>query len=780
MNNNNTELRNIPDFTFLPLALHGLVDPIAQSMDKSSRIVDITASDYEPSPQYINRKVTLYDEEDSGLSILTSVKTNLVTNVNLDGKRTYEEINLADSEEKDTVNIKKIAHRQQADVTLPVRPVVDYSHEIDLLLKNQSERLISIFLALSSTEPQNRLSAFDKMKKMTFPKTQVNLKRLVLSVVEGEMTKKGGITSEPCQLAALQVLKGLDFVKSEVALICLLLLKIITGEAGYVLRYEALITLEGVMKRTANLEIWKSKLIHGFRGIKLDLNELDNFDILPKLFQLDLSVSELVFSVLSFVGANDEYKQVRSLAIELIGKVPRRVRSMILAQSLHKDQIKIKELEKYTRGVESDCEEGEVKEKVNEANNKRIKAAENPSKTSLKVLLPLLCCGVFAHGIEDQFVQIRFKTLKSLFNFMKSDKSDKFALNIFLDSLLDECDLIRLASLKFLRRFSGGLPLTVEGGLESLLAVLDDQNKEIRWEALIIIGDNLILSSSAGAASLNETLLRTQKCLEAALMKYPEMEFQVVRAAFKLVHRHSKIIRKSCLDFWSHLMQCPIPKFMTPTSLLPYSNSCLSSVHAAMQIPFLPEETQQSRLIRIVSRIQDCETEEKLSLLIDTNLEIFNAQMVSNPNLAHSMPAPNNLKLFKLGIPLDNFNNLRCRYEADLLKNAKSSDCFYFFENKIPRAFFKIKRIQIYSKKARDEVRIDEFKLIGSIDHVQLDLIFEEAPMFKGASPSIHRFNPKYGGTVFVAKCPKGTASVTSFKILNCNTRAVVYYHPPN
>lgn len=748
-------------------------------MDKSSRVIDITedSSDYDQPPQYVNRKVTLYNSNDADeepeLSITASSSGSRKTSAGTIVKRKYEDIIIADSEEEDTNN------RQQHTISpSPVRPVINYSHERELLLKNLPERLISIFLALSSTEPQIRLSAFTKMKELVFPKPQVNLKRHVLAAIEGELGKTSA-GSEPCQLAALDVLKGLSWVRCEVGPACLLLLKLISGGAGHVIRCEALITLEAIMNKTGLYGIWRSKLIHHDPP-----TQCDNFDILSKLLQLDLSLCELIFSVLSYLGANDIYKQIRCLAMEIIGKIPGQIRKVILVQSLRKDQIRPKELEKFGNdtGSGDEAEEGEIEESHSAPkpppSHNDPKTRTRRKKASKHTSLPLLCCGVFAHGIEDQFVQIRFKALASLFALATVFKLDKFILNVFLDSLLDECDLIRLAALKYMRSFPGGLQLTVEaggvvdpadsadpavGGLESLLAVLDDQNRDIRREALIIIGDNLILSTFKEMAVLNETLLRTQKCLEAALLKYPEMEFQVIRAAYKLVHRHSEIIRKT--DFWSHLMQCPIPKFMTPTSLLPYSNNNnnnLSPVQAVMQIPLLPEAgMRQSRLTRILSRIQDCEVEERLSLL-----GIENAKIRVIPNSSQAA------RLFNLRVPLDHLNNLQCLYEA------APSDTFFFFENKAPRAYFKLKKLKIVGKGSCDEVHIEEFKMIGSMDHVQLDLIFDETP---GLNAAVYRFKPKYDGALFVAKCPKGsTTAAAGFKIYNCNTRAVVHYHAIN
>ena len=741
------------------------------------RVIDITedSSDYEPSPPPL-RKVTLYNEKE---------EEDMTKIVKPDGKRNYEEIIIADSEGEEILRsnnsqkhkIPHIAHKahstHNAHNTVhvnshksrsrsPTRQIVSFSSE--------TERLISIFLALASTEQQIRLAAFDKLKEFEFAKKQqVNFKGLVLSVIEGELINEAA--SNICKLAALNVLTGLDWVRKEIAPVCLLLLKLITGGSDHAVRCEALITLETVMLRTASLQFWKTKVNAEFHATKVDLDTRDNFDIITKLFDLDLFVSELIFAVLSYVGANDIYKQVRSLAIETIGKIPGTIRKAIFMQSLKKDFIKPKELSKYAaeseKPEESECEEGEIDVAVKDNTPNTINTPNTFKSTGLQ--LPLLCCGVFAHGIEDQFVQIRFKTLISLFNLSKS--SDKLILNIFLDSLLDECDLIRLAALKFLRKLRGGLPLTVDegGGLECLLAVLDDQNGEIRREALTIIGNDLSLLTSSRQAALNETLLRTQKCLEAALLKYPEMEFQVIQAAYKLVSRHTEIIRKSCTEFWSHLMQCPIPKFMTPSSLLPYgaNNNFLSQVQAAMQIPFLPEGLKQSRLVRIVSRIQDCSIEEKLSLLHDSGIITESKSFIITKD---------NDKLFQLQVPLDNFSNLQCRYEADLLKNKNAVDSFYFFETataaRIPRAYFKIAEINIISRAEFDEVRIDEFKLIGSADYVHLDLVFEETTAAKNS-----RFRAKYGGTEFVAKCPKGLAT---FKIVNCNTRAVIYYHTPN
>lgn len=740
-------------------------------MDKP-RLMDLSdnSSDYEVVPLHSHRKVTHYDEVEAGL-----LQTKVLRDVKPEGKRTYDEIILVDSEDEIATTTHTSTHhiyrhpQQTQPQTQPQhpRPVVNYSSEQELLLKNQPERLISIFLILSSTENQIRLEYFEKLKELIFPKSQVFLRRQVLKVVEDEIFKKSETEEECCKISALQVLKGQLWVRSDVHDVCILLLKVITGEFDKSIKCEALSSLEIIMRNCFNYEIWKTKLSRVKEDFKDKNNEnFGNFEILGQLLKYNFSISELIFSVLSFTGANDIYKQVRLKAIKLIGKIPgKSIRKILILQSLIKDRFKIKELEKYS--VEDEEEESEEEGEVNLNTCERRKKFDNNAVP----VLPLLCCGVFAHGIEDQFVQIRFNALNSLFSIMKlkqKNKSKYLFMNIFLDALLDESDLIRLTALKYLRRFPNGLPLTVDdsalgacAGLDSLLAVLDDQNKEIRREALIIIGNDLILLNRTSSISLNEILLRTLKCLEAALIKYPEMEFLLLESAYKFIDRHTEIIRKSCSDFFSYLMQCPIPKFMVPNSLLPYNMGSLSSVHYVMQIPFLPNK--DSRLIRVLSRISCDEIEEKIKL-------IFKDNFIENPLIS-----PGNdeieIKLFKLMVPLGNFNNLQCRYESDLLRSKADNpiEKFYFFENNLPKAFFSIKTVKIVSSSSCDSVHIEEFKLIGSLDHVQLDLIPNDTIL-----PIVYRFKSIHGGSCLIADCPKGTLK-NSFKILNCTTRKIIY-----
>lgn len=385
----------------------------------------------------------------------------------------------------------------------------------------------------------------------------------------------------------MRILAELTMGKLEMRAIILTILRISYQDPEWMVRIEALKVLEVLIKQTSGFRFSQLEALYDGPEQQEALDPFDVLNGLPESFK----PNETVFAVISYIAANDTHHQVRLIAMELLAKVPGPLSKILVRQSVKKDQCKW------------DVEDNGIDKKKKEKKKKNAKNME----------FPLLCCGVFAHGIEDQFVKIRFSALKSLFSLLKGHPSEcgNEQLSVFLDALLDECDLIRLTALKLLGRL-GELPLTVSTGLESLLAVLDDQNGDIRLEALTLLQNNLILQPAKQTAENDETMLRSLKCLEAvvAVGKYPEMEGRALEAALKLVLRlGTGKLQKTCPHFCENLLQTGPSKYLTPPFLLiPSSSSPLpSSIHQIMQIPFLKDTNQphvsRVQLVKMASRL---------------------------------------------------------------------------------------------------------------------------------------------------------------------------------
>lgn len=406
-------------------------------------------------------------------------------------------------------------------------------------------------------------------------------------------------------------MNGLRLNKMELKTCTIDLLRLAYKDPNYLVRSEALNTLKWVINQSIPFN-WKELTVLLDKDPKESFNENryeysnDPHDILSSLPRGSLKPNEIVFSVVSFIASNDTHFQVRLIAMDFFTKISGKISQDLIGQSIKKDQCKYDFVDvKSGEGCRS---KRSAKVKPESSNSKRKSAHISTSK-SFK--FPLLCCGVFAHGIEDQFVKIRFSSLKSYHNLLlkNSINNDPTRFCIFLDALLDECDLIRLTALKLLGSLGDDeLTLTIDFGLESLLAVLDDQNYEIREAALNLIKNNLTISSSKSSSS--ETMLRSLKCLEAALTKYPEMEKEYLETSLKLVQRTGRdVLIKKCPEFHSILMQTSHPKYLTPPSILGNlmnnsNNNLMTTIQSIMQIPFLNDETASKiRLVKLASRL---------------------------------------------------------------------------------------------------------------------------------------------------------------------------------
>ena len=607
------------------------------------------------------------------------------------------------------------------------------------------DQAISMLAALSSDDYKLKISAINYL----IPKGPFNLD--VFGILSAEIIK----TNSPVdvRLAALEVLSKINFGKlplihSEI----LMLLRLSYEDLEQEIRCKALKTLESRLNvTTINL---------GSRPNFKDTTEItrrisavfpkidEKFDILSKL-STDLNLIETIFAVLCHVAANDTHRQVRLMAMEILGKVPiKNVRKPILLQAMKKDILKAEQLSETEENSERS---GDAAVNLEKSSNKTTTKTRKENNLTSS-LMPLLCCGVFAHGIEDQFVKIRFASLISLFSISNQSKSlTNSSICVFLDSLLDECDLIRLTALKFIGRL-GKLALTVQNGLESLLAVFDDKNEEIRTEALKIIENNLISSGESG--TITETILRTQRCIEAAIFKYPEMEFTSLKAMIKFMQRcqdDNEIGESNYLEFLGNLMQNNLPKYLLPSSLLPnYTSGSLTNVHLIMQIPFLKDEkVKRARLVKIFSRLS-IDDAEKLKFLQSVKAVLKCDVCTSFKSRSIDPNSLNGSRLFKLLVV--NNDNLECRYEAEKLTKRP----FYFLKDSKPVAYLRINSVKIEDKR----VLIDDYKLLGSTRHIKIALNTGET------------FEFKYG-TTFVANLQE--KPVAKIKIFNLSNNEIMY-----
>lgn len=646
----------------------------------------------------------------------------------------------------------------------------------DLKRKNSTSPIaepdyMKLLANLASNDPKNRLESFEKFKTEIFKSNSVVERSNVLKVLGEEIFK----LDSPIEIRIV----SLDIItqfcalnQSELHSILLKLLRLACDDSSHVIRFQALMGVENVIK--GNHVNWK--IVSGLGGFLIEKEEGEAeteteadsnvsdfvkkspFNILEKLMESSLNVSEIIFSVLSYLTCNDIHREVRLLAVQLIGRIPalsKRIRPEIsLQQSIKKDQIK---------------------------------------KTHGNLCLPLLCCGVFAHAIEDQFVKIRLNALISLYHLTKGKSS--VVLNVFLDALLDECDLIRLAALKFI----GQTSLAINSNLESLLAVLDDQNREIRLEALRIIGNNLKISTNSKKSTgidNDEMLLRSQRCLEAALQKYPEMQFNIIESSFNFINGNCREIMKNCNDFASNLLQCQLPKYMRPASLLPYQHQggLVSIVQSCMQMPFMSESEKEIKLVKIISRVQGASNREKLDFLIEKGI-VTKVKMKKDTAIAGTSkksakrakkkgnPDPveggNNEEMKTIGaedIPSDNVSlfkllirskrSLIQKYKIDQLLHPKNLSFYYFHPNSIdkhrPTAYFRIHSLAIKS----NQVTIEDYKLIGNLENVALDLIVDDSRAYP--------FKVKNGK--LVASIVNNLIGWKSLAVLNRSLNEIVYY----
>lgn len=263
-----------------------------------------------------------------------------------------------------------------------------------------------------------------------------------------------------------------------------------------------------------------------------------------------LKVNDLLFTVLSFVGANDYEASVRLAAIKLLGRMEQ-VDAHLLAQACKKDVI--------------------------------------ASHAAFPLKLSVLCCGLFSHGVEEQFMKVRFEALNALYALSRQIAAEDvktlaIVLGVFVDAWLDECDWIRLAALKLTAALIADRPdfiWPLEGGpLEALLAALDDFNGEIRAEALGLLGHVRTVEADA--------ILRTQRCLEALVLKHEDdkVHARVLECAVAFANGNKQTI-KSNTSLLSHFLGSADARYFAPAT----NFATMSTVQQAFLVPLLQGES---------------------------------------------------------------------------------------------------------------------------------------------------------------------------------------------
>jgi hypothetical protein len=636
-----------------------------------------------------------------------------------------------------------------------------------------SSEFIDLLSAMASHDSTVRLSGFEGLLAGRIDLTEldpVNVREL-LDTLMNEISKNSSFDTSSIpgnlqvRLAAMRALCLIPMSQDH-SKVVISLLRIASNDFSVLIRCEALRTLDKLMSVTVNQLQMQMTNYHGYYYD-------DGFDILKKIPLESLTLAEVIFAVLSYVAANDTHREARLLAMDLLARIPGHLRLEILAQSVKKDQFKILSASPNTTNSNS-------KNNKNKKNRKQQQVVDSETQQQ-SALFPLLCCGALVHGIEDQFVQVRLKTLAAVYanlnrilrgndallmnhqkkrnrgdafenqkkrqkkeiedgevsshddedvrvaselNVFKTSDIIRLFINVFLDALLDECDLIRLAALKYLNHHQ--LPsFNVQNGLESILAVLDDQNLGIRLMALTVLGENVSIDFSATTSLAFESLLRTQKCLERALQKYPQMEFPVLQAAFKLITRNcNEIFIGACPELLVHLLHCEDPKFM----LIDGSNSGNPSVvHLMLQVPFLPIDQGRIQYNKLISRIDDGVVDEKRFDLLYDN-DAFKEHSIQTDKCSIDVDKDSiqtdkdmdnvHINLFQLLV--SKHDNLDALFEAQKRKLSSLPGHFFLHQN-FPVAYLRIDACRVV-KGRKLVVLVEDYKLIGEHSSVNLGL----------------------------------------------------------
>lgn len=443
-----------------------------------------------------------------------------------------------------------------------------------------------------------------------------------------------------------------------------------------------------------------------FKSMELKSPEVEKSlpQVLSGIGKKVIKAKHVLFAVLSFLGANDVDVVVRTEAIKFLGEL-KDVESSLIAQACRKDTIN-----QFTRAP--------------------------PFKMSL------LACGVFAHGIEEQFMQIRMQSLLSLFALAKGEEST--VLCVFIDALLDECDWIRLAALKFIKQLlnaGNGIELTLQDGLEALLAALDDLNEAIRKESLLVVASIRLVSSE-----ITDAFIRSQRCLQALSSKYPEMESQIVECAFNLASKNLEKI-KTTPELISHLLGSQDCRYFIPSNN--YSN--FSNVQQAILVALLSDSPSEAK---------------RLALNL---LERFEVPALASIYLQKEVAMVGDWP--RLSMLVSRSTDVELRYDTDLVPQPQ----FYFGKHK---AYFRPKRVTCTPSNGESipfgqlravYVEIEDGELIG--DKKDVDMNVKLWVNFKETGS----FNIAPNGRI---KIPI-IANTNSFEVVLCNGDNRLEMWPP-
>ncbi len=463
-----------------------------------------------------------------------------------------------------------------------------------------------------------------------------------------------------------------------------------------------LLNLLGRLLRVKKPVVWQDLVVPGeeveeFAGWFVGLN-----DTAKKTRKIQ--VNDLLFIVLAFMGANDFDSSVRFAAINLLGRLED-VKGNLIAQACKKDLL---------------------------------------VDHSFALRQSVLACGVFAHGIEDQFMKLRLASLNSLYLlssaglFEEDGRCCSFVLNVFVDAWLDECDWIRLASLKLTGALIGkwsGHQLQLDGPLEALLAALDDFSEEIRTEALKLLGQ--VRTSGADA------FLRTQRCLEALILKYEdEVHSEALECTLRFAHLNAEEIRKENA-FLSHLLGSADSRYFVAQ----VEPSSLSTVQQAFLIPILSKECQNEHAKQLAFNLASKYEVPGLDSYIYS-------KRVNFENLSPSIPL---VRFYDARL---SSANVRQRTDLNPAEETK-----YYFPG---TSYCRFKRLRLDPKPEEEiavgelkciQVEIGEFHLISADFHVQIGVKCGEF---------VHKLTriPEGGFYRVKVPVPEGALSVT-IRIVN-------------
>lgn len=464
----------------------------------------------------------------------------------------------------------------------------------------------ALLAQIAGKDEQTRIAALQSIK-LTKAMDRRFRKRIFLAVEMQMALDPSPQIRRTAVRAAMDNIDQLPFANGSLCHFFRAVLQVAQGDSDSVVRVAALKLLQRMMESVelaywADISAIATDLVTNAQGLREDVAQGGGGS---------MRLSSLVFCVLSRVANNDTHREVRLAALRAMKALPS-LPLALLRQGLKKDMQLSMETSR----------------------------PEEP--------LPLLVCGVFVHGIEDQFATIRFAALDALLSqlllLLDIDNRKQrevalvfpMAVAVFIDALLDESDWIRLAALKIiatLSRVHGKLlHFSLDMGLEAILAVLDDTNAAIRREALSLLrhmrlADGLGDVQSDGLtpskvdshseptvvpSAFADAVLRTLWCLEAAVKKCPETESLAIMAAHSIARRHHDAILRSP-GLLAHLLHSSDPKFFAPSI-----GTALSSVHLAMQAPFIP--AGRVNLIRLLATMDANDTRDIDTCEIDSHV----------------------------------------------------------------------------------------------------------------------------------------------------------------